>query len=56
MNAPTVLPEVGRSRRVIQAAHHHRHMGRLRGMKDDTLRLDKTIALRSNPNVHVSSH
>jgi len=54
MNAPTVLPEVGQV-----AARHPRlriiidHMGRLRGMKDDTLRLDKTIALANYPNVHV---
>jgi predicted TIM-barrel fold metal-dependent hydrolase len=54
MNAPTVLPEVGEV-----AARHPRlriiidHMGRLRGMKDDTLRLDKTIALAKYPNVHV---
>jgi predicted TIM-barrel fold metal-dependent hydrolase len=29
------------------------HMGRLRGMRDDTLKLDKTIALAEYPNVHV---
>ena len=29
------------------------HMGRLRGMKDGTSRLDKTIALAKYPNVHV---
>ena len=28
-------------------------MGRLRGMKDETLKLDKTIALAKYPNVHV---
>jgi predicted TIM-barrel fold metal-dependent hydrolase len=54
MNVPTVLPEVGQV-----AARHPKlriiidHMGRLRGMKDATLRLDKTIALAKYPNVHV---
>ena len=54
MNAPTVLPEVGQ----VAARHPNLriiidHMGRLRGMKDATLRLDKTIALAKYPNVHV---
>jgi predicted TIM-barrel fold metal-dependent hydrolase len=56
MNAPTVLPEVGQ----VAARHPNLriiidHMGRLRGMKDDTLSpgLDKTIALAKYPNVHV---
>jgi predicted TIM-barrel fold metal-dependent hydrolase len=54
MNAPTVLPEVGQ----VAARHPNLriiidHMGRLRGMKDETLRLDKTIALAKYPNVHV---
>jgi len=54
MNAPTVLPEVAQ----VAARHPNLriiidHMGRLRGMKDETLRLDKTIALAKYPNVHV---
>jgi predicted TIM-barrel fold metal-dependent hydrolase len=54
MNVPTVLPEVGQ----VAARHPNLriiidHMGRLRGMKDATLRLDKTIALAKHPNVHV---
>jgi predicted TIM-barrel fold metal-dependent hydrolase len=54
MNVPTVLPEVGQ----VAARHPNLriiidHMGRLRGMKDATLRLDKTIALAKYPNVHV---
>jgi predicted TIM-barrel fold metal-dependent hydrolase len=54
MNAPTVLPEVAQ----VAARHPNLriiidHMGRLRGMKDETLRLDKTIALARYPNVHV---
>jgi predicted TIM-barrel fold metal-dependent hydrolase len=54
MNVPTVLPEVG----AVAARHPDLriiidHMGRLRGMKDATLRLDKTIALAKYPNVHV---
>jgi len=54
MNVPTVLPEVGEV-----AKRHPRlriiidHMGRLRGMRDDTLKLGKTIALAKYPNVHV---
>jgi predicted TIM-barrel fold metal-dependent hydrolase len=54
MNAPTVLAEVG-----DVAKRHPKlriiidHMGRLRGMKDETFRLDKTIALAKYPNVHV---
>ena len=54
MNAPTVLPQVGE----VAARHPNLkiiidHMGRLRGMKDETLQLDKTIALAKHPNVHV---
>jgi predicted TIM-barrel fold metal-dependent hydrolase len=54
MNAPTVLPEVGQ----VAARHPNLrividHMGRLRGMKDSTFRLDKTIALAKYPNVSV---
>jgi predicted TIM-barrel fold metal-dependent hydrolase len=54
MNVPTVLAEVGE----VAARHPDLriiidHMGRLRGMKDATLRLDKTIALAKYPNVHV---
>ena len=54
MNVPTVLAEVGKV-----AERHPKlriiidHMGRLRGMRDETLRLDKTIALAKHPNVHV---
>jgi predicted TIM-barrel fold metal-dependent hydrolase len=54
MNVPTVLAEV----RQVAARHPDLriiidHMGRLRGMKDSTLRLDQTIALAQYPNVHV---
>jgi len=54
MNVPTVLTEDGE----VAARHPNLriiidHMGRLRGMKDETLRLDKTIALAKYPNVHV---
>jgi predicted TIM-barrel fold metal-dependent hydrolase len=56
MNAPTVLPEVAQ----VAARHPNLkiiidHMGRLRGMKNETLSpgLDKTIALAKYPNVHV---
>ena len=56
LNAPSVLKEVG------QVAERHPnlrliidHMGRLRGMKDETLGagLDKTIELAKYPNVYV---
>jgi len=54
MNVPTVLPEVGEvARRHPDLRIIIDHMGRLRGMKDATLRLDKTIALAQYPNVHV---
>lgn len=54
MNVPTVLPEVAK----VAARHPNLkliidHMGRLRGMKDETFKLDKTIALARYPNVHV---
>jgi predicted TIM-barrel fold metal-dependent hydrolase len=54
MNAPGTLPEVGK----VAARHPNLriiidHMGRLRGMKDATLKLDNTIALAKCPNVHV---
>jgi len=54
MNAPTVLPEVGQ----VAARHPNLrividHMGRLRGMRDSTFKLDKTIALAKYPNVSV---
>ena len=54
MNVPTVLPEVGE----VAARHPNLriiidHMGRLRGMKDETFKLDKTIALAKHQNVHV---
>ena len=54
MNVPTVLPELA-----TVAARYPRlriiidHMGRLRGMKDVSFKLDKTIALAKYPNVHV---
>jgi predicted TIM-barrel fold metal-dependent hydrolase len=54
MNVPTVLPEVAKV-----AVRHPKlkiivdHMGRLRGMKDGTFKLDETIALARYPNVHV---
>jgi predicted TIM-barrel fold metal-dependent hydrolase len=54
MNVPSVLPEVGK----VAARHPNLriildHMGRLRGMKDATFKLDKSIELAKNPNVHV---
>src|SRR5258708_7776821 len=53
-NAPTVLPEI---RKVAARYPNLRiildHMGRLHGMKDETFRLDQTIALAKYPNVHV---
>jgi predicted TIM-barrel fold metal-dependent hydrolase len=54
MNVPTVLPEVAK----VAARHPDLriildHMGRLRGMKDETFKLDKSIALAKYPNVHV---
>ena len=54
MNVPTVPPEVGEvARRHPNLRIIVDHMGRLRGMKDATLRLDKTIALAKYPDVHV---
>lgn len=54
MNAPTRLPEIGK----VAAQYPNLriiidHMGRLRGMKDASLKLDRTIALAKYPNVHV---
>jgi predicted TIM-barrel fold metal-dependent hydrolase len=56
MNAPTVLPEVGQvAARYPDLKIIIDHMGRTRGMRDETLYhgLDNTIALAKYPNVHV---
>ena len=54
MNVPAVLADVAK----VAARHPNLkiiidHMGRVRGMKDETFKLDKTIALAKYPNVHV---
>ena len=54
MNAPGTLSEVGQvAARFPNLRIIIDHMGRLRGMKDATLKLDNTIALAKYPNVHV---
>ena len=54
MNVPSVLPDVARvAARYPDLKIIIDHMGRLRGMKDETFKLDKTIALAGYPNVHV---
>ena len=54
MNAPGTLPEVGNiAERFPNLRIIIDHMGRLRGMKDATFKLDNTIALAKYSNVHV---
>lgn len=54
MNVPTVLSDVAKvAERYPRLRIIIDHMGRLRGMKDATFKLDKTIALAKYPNVYV---